>query len=147
LGVIGRREGWLVFFIFFCCFCDGCILAEHSRLCDWVSVSTTCCAVGSIPEGLRDRQVGLAYPGIVMPFGGRMPGLAVCSFLSINKRDRIRTIHCCFIRHHSRRPRPSLTVPRCPSPLLCANMSHPVGPAVLPKDGRPALRAPRTDYS
>jgi len=26
-------------------------------------------------------------------------------------------------------------------------MSHPVGPTVLPKDGGPALKAPRTDYS
>ena len=61
------------FLLFFRCFCDGCILAEHSGLCD--GVSTTCCAVSSIPEGLRDRQVGLANPAIVMPFGGRMPGL------------------------------------------------------------------------
>ena len=38
-------------------------------------------------------------------------------------------------------------VPGRPSPLPCTNMSHPVGPAVLPKDGRPALRADKTDYS
>ena len=40
-------------------------MAEHSGPCD--GVSTTCCAVGSIPEGLRDRQVELAYLGIVLP--------------------------------------------------------------------------------
>ena len=48
------------------------------------------------------------------------------------------------------RPLPSTPipgVPRRPSPLPCTNMSHPVGPAVLPKDGRPPFRAPRTDYS
>ena len=45
------------------------------------------------------------------------------------------------------RPPPSPTVPHSPYLLPCTNMSHPVGPAVLPKDGRPPLRAPRTDYS
>jgi len=55
------------------------------------------------------------------------------------------------------RPRPSSPIPCCPPPsptvphspylLPCTNMSHPVGPAVLPKDGRPPLKAPRTDYS
>jgi len=44
---------------------DDYILAKHSGLCD--EVSTTCCAVGSIPEGLRDRHVELAYLGIVLP--------------------------------------------------------------------------------
>ena len=63
---------------------DSCILAGHSGLCD--GVSTTSRAAGSIPEGLRDRQVELAYLGIVMPFGGCMLGLAVSPLLSINKR-------------------------------------------------------------
>ena len=43
------------------------------------------------------------------------------------------------------RPRPSPAVlnrPRPSIPLPCTNMSHPVGPAVLPKDGRPALGRP-----
>ena len=45
------------------------------------------------------------------------------------------------------RPDSSPAVPSRPSPLSCTNMSHPVGPAVLPKDGRPALRVDGTDYS
>ena len=53
------------------------------------------------------------------------------------------------------RPRPSFTIPGRPHPfpavlnrprpsipLPRTNMSHPVGPAVLPKDGRPALGRP-----
>ena len=47
------------------------------------------------------------------------------------------------LTHH----RPSSIVPGRPSPLPCTNISHPVGPAVLPKDGRPALMADGTDYS
>ena len=43
-------------------------------------------------------------------------------------------------------PDSSPTAPGSPSPLPCTNVSHPVGPAVLPKDGRPALRADGTDY-
>ena len=88
-----------------------------------------------------------------------------------------RTYQSCIMKHHSHRPRPSPVVPHRPhpypavpyrprpsSPLPCrpppsptvphspyllpsTNMSHPVGPAVLPKDGSPPLRAPRTDYS
>jgi len=59
------------------------------------------------------------------------------------------------MRHHSCRPPPSpavLTHPRPSSPvpgrplpsipLPCTNMSHPVGPVVLPKDGGPALKRP-----
>ena len=40
---------------------------------------------------------------------------------------------------------PSSPVPGRPLPsipLPCTNMSHPVGPAVLPEDGGPALKAP-----
>ena len=47
----------------------------------------------------------------------------------------------------SGRPDSSPAVSSRPSPLSCTNMSHPVGPAVLPKDGRPALTADGTDYS
>ena len=47
------------------------------------------------------------------------------------------------LTHH----RPSSIVPGRPPPLPCTNMSHPVGPAVLPKDGRPSLRADGTVYS
>ena len=50
-------------------------------------------------------------------------------------------------RHHSRHLLASPIVPRRLSPLPCTNLSHPLGSTVLPKDGCPALRAPRTDYS
>ena len=44
--------------------------------------------------------------------------------------------------HIPGRPDSSPAVPGCPSPLPCTNMSHPVGPAVLPKDGRPTASRP-----
>ncbi|PUU74860.1 hypothetical protein B9Z19DRAFT_395815 [Tuber borchii] len=53
------------------------------------------------PDVLRDRQVGLAYPGIVMPFGAHKPGLAVAPLVIgikyIETTDRFHYQLCLYL--------------------------------------------------